>query len=77
MHRLNRILKALLKIAFGLVGIIFVLTILFKIITKIITPNVFNQEINNIEVKIIDSSFEKITNNLIQKNHLGLWERYM
>ncbi|PLX10376.1 MAG: peptidase C45 [Marinilabiliales bacterium] len=77
MHKLNKILKALLKIALWLAGTILVLTILFKITAKINPPKIVNLELENYEVQVIDSNFRQIKNNWIQKNDLGLWEMYI
>ena len=77
MHKLNKILRALLKTIIVLLILIIVVIILFKITTKINLPEVQNTEIENLERTQIDSNFYAIKNNWLKKNKYGLWEMYI
>jgi predicted choloylglycine hydrolase len=77
MHRIKKILRALLKTIIILLIIIVILTITFKITTKINPPEVQNTEIENIERTQLDSNFYAIKNNWLKKNDHGLWEMYV
>lgn len=77
MHRIKKILKALLKSVIILIIIILVLVVIFKITTKINPPKIENPKIENLQTTQVDSSFSYIKNNWINKNKFGLWEMYI
>lgn len=77
MHRIKKILKALLKSVIILIIIILVLIVIFKITTKLNPPEIENNKIENLQTTQVDSSFSYIKNNWINKNKFGLWEMYI
>ena len=77
MHRIKKILKALLKSVIILIIIILVLVVIFKITTKLNPPEIENPEIEKIQTTQLDSGFSYIKNNWTQKNEFGLWEMYI
>ncbi|MCK5168805.1 MAG: choloylglycine hydrolase, partial [Bacteroidales bacterium] len=77
MHKLKKILKALLKTVIILIIIILALVVIFKITTKLNTPEINNPEIENLQATKVDSNFTYIKNNWLQKNEHGLWEMYV
>jgi hypothetical protein len=77
MHRIKKILRALLKTFIILIILIVILTIVFKITTKIKPPKIHNTEIESIERTQLDSNFYVIKNNWLKKNDHGLWEMYV
>ncbi|MGE0088721.1 MAG: C45 family autoproteolytic acyltransferase/hydrolase [Bacteroidales bacterium] len=77
MHKLKRIGKILIKSLAILALVIIILMVAFKLITRLNTPEITNNEIENLQVTQIDSSFYFIKNNWLQKNDHGLWEMYI
>lgn len=77
MHKIKKILKALLKSVIILIIIILVLIVIFKITTKLNPPKIENHKIENLQTTQVDSSFSYIKNNWINKNKFGLWEMYI
>ncbi|MBU8893187.1 MAG: C45 family peptidase [Bacteroidales bacterium] len=77
MHRLKKILTALLKVLIILVVIILVLVVIFKITSKLNPPEINNLQIENLQRTTVDSNFYSINDNWLQKNEHGLWEMYV
>ncbi len=77
MRSIIKILKGLLKAILILIGILFIVILIFRISAKIDTPDISNAQIENLQRTQVDSNFYYINNNWLQKNKFGLWEMYI